>query len=130
MPEFSTPKKSCSACHEIKALTDFHVNNAKPDGRQHKCKVCAAKPKSPNWENWRETIGYIPQGNSPESCQLRARAVAKITGLPMHTEVSKALPKFYEFVATLDDEEHYELKLRLGFTAEKLAEPRQVPYNG
>ena len=38
--ESSIPTKTCTKCHQIKQLTEFHKDNAAYDGYRTQCKNC------------------------------------------------------------------------------------------
>lgn len=42
--------KACSTCGENKPLVDFYRDSTKPDGRDHRCKICK-KGYSADWRN-------------------------------------------------------------------------------
>lgn len=36
-------EKKCSACHQVKPYSEFHLNTTAPDGHQPVCKICRAE---------------------------------------------------------------------------------------
>lgn len=40
--QYSTAAKACTKCKQVKLVTEFHVNRARPDGLCTRCKECLA----------------------------------------------------------------------------------------
>ncbi|WP_422096851.1 hypothetical protein [Variovorax sp.] len=38
--------KTCSKCHEVKPLDEFHAHPKKAEGRDHRCKPCTKEERA------------------------------------------------------------------------------------
>lgn len=48
--------KPCTGCGEVKPLDDYHRNRTKPDGREFRCKTCAAEYRRRRYEENRDKV--------------------------------------------------------------------------
>lgn len=46
MGDSTQPKKRCSRCDAVKALTEFGINRANKDGREYHCKPCVREKRA------------------------------------------------------------------------------------
>lgn len=52
--KFTATEKPCTACGEIKPLSEFHIDTSMKSGRYSKCKVCWNTQSQKRSKEWRE----------------------------------------------------------------------------
>lgn len=88
-------QKFCRICETVKPSTDFHVNNAKPDGLCSQCKTCKAE-----YDHARSEIGarrYAANVKrdvaASERVERLVAAVLELTGLTEEELVADGMAK-------------------------------------